>query len=90
MLFMVVERFKPGSLESVGERFRRSGRMLPEDVTYHASWMDCDGSRCFQIMEAAHPSLLDAWIACWRDLVEFEVVAVQTSSDFWASRQPES
>ena len=36
MLFMVIERFKGGDARSVGERFRHSGRMLPEGVAYHA------------------------------------------------------
>ncbi len=40
MLFMVIERFKDGNARLVGERFRQSGRMLPEGVAYHASWVD--------------------------------------------------
>jgi hypothetical protein len=38
VLFMVMERFKHGDAGPFGERFRREGRMLPEGVTYHASW----------------------------------------------------
>jgi hypothetical protein len=49
MLFMVVERFKGGDVTAIGERFEHRGRMLPEDVTYHASWVDADGGRCFQV-----------------------------------------
>jgi hypothetical protein len=89
MLFMVIERFKPGSLNAIGERFRLSGRMLPEGVEYRASWVDAAGSRCYQIMEAAEPELLNLWISRWHDLVDFEVVPVLTSSDFWAGRQPD-
>jgi len=55
MLFMVIERFKHGDATLVGERFKGSGRMLPDDVVYHASWVDSAGTRCFQIMEASHP-----------------------------------
>ncbi len=40
MLFMVIERFKDGNAQAAGERFRHSGRMLPEGVEYHASWVD--------------------------------------------------
>jgi hypothetical protein len=86
MLFMVIEHFKPGSTVKVGERFRQSGRMLPEGVTYHASWVDLTGARCFQIMEAASPELLQTWVRHWNDLVEFEIVPVQTSAEFWNSR----
>jgi hypothetical protein len=84
MLFMVIERFRDGNPRVVGERFERSGRMLPEGVFYHASWVDSTGTRCFQVMEAAHPELLEAWMRRWDDLIEFEVVPVLTSTDFWA------
>jgi len=40
MLFMVIERFKHADPKPIGERFRQSGRRLPEGVTYHASWVD--------------------------------------------------
>jgi hypothetical protein len=52
MLFMVIESFKRGDPAPVGERFKVCGRMLPDGVTYQASWIDETGSRCFQIMEA--------------------------------------
>jgi len=83
MLYMVIERFK--DLHAVGERFQRQGRMLPDGLQYHASWMVPDGSRCFQLMETADPALLQHWIARWADLVDFEVVPVLTSQEFWAS-----
>jgi Protein of unknown function (DUF3303) len=83
MLFMVIERFKGGT-RLVEERFKRDGRMLPEDVDYIASWVVEDGSRCFQLMEAPDRAALNPWIARWEDLVAFEVSAVLTSAEFWA------
>lgn len=83
MLFMVIERFKHGDAAPVGERFRRSGRMLPEGVAYHASWVDSTGARCFQVMEAPQRETLDAWVQRWSDLIDFEIVPVQTSGEFW-------
>ena len=83
MLFMVIERFKNGDPGPVGERFQRDGRMLPDDVDYVASWMEPDGSRCFQLMEAPSVEALSPWIARWADLVDFEVSVVETSSYFW-------
>jgi hypothetical protein len=53
MLFMVIEYFKNDDPKPVGERFRQSGRMLPEGVIYLASWIDAPNSRCFQIMGSA-------------------------------------
>ena len=88
MLFMMIERPRDGDFTAVGHRFRRSGRMLPEGVIYHASWIDSPNFRCFQIMEAPDRESLEPWIAAWDDLVDFEVVPVQTSADFWATVQP--
>jgi hypothetical protein len=86
---MVIERFKDGDARPIGERFKLSGRMLPEGVTYHASWVDAGGTRCFQIMEAPDVESLNAWITRWQDLVDFEIVPVLTSPDFWAKKQLE-
>lgn len=61
--------------------------MLPDGVVYHGSWIEPDGTRCFQIMEAPTRELLDAWIDRWRDLVDFEVIPVLTSGDSWAKAQ---
>ncbi len=86
MLFMVIERFHAGNADPAGERFARQGRMLPEGVLYRASWMEPDGTRCFQLMEAPDARSLDAWIARWSDLVEFEIAPVLESSEFWGAR----
>ena len=80
---MVIENFKNGDARSVGERFKEQGRMLPEGVAYHASWIDPAAARCFQIMEAEDATLLDRWVECWSDLVDFEVIPVMRSADFW-------
>jgi len=87
MLFMVIEHFRPDSLKRIGERFRRDGRMLPEGVTYHASWIDAASNRCFQVMEAQQPESLNLWVSRWNDLIDFEIVPVLTSADFWAKAQ---
>lgn len=87
VLFMVIEHFKPGALQQIGERFQQKGRMMPDGVTYHASWVDLTGARCFQVMESPQRDLLDLWMSHWSDLVDFEVTPVLTSSEFWAARQ---
>ena len=84
MLLMIIERFKQGDPRPAGERFKSRGRMLPEGVVYQASWMETTGSRCFQIMEAPNVEALGAWVRRWDDLVDFEIVPVVTSADFWA------
>ena len=85
MLFLVVERFRGADPGPMGERFRREGRMLPEGVLYHASWVDPAALRCYQILEAPGRQSLDGWIERWDDLVEFEIIPVVPSVEFWAS-----
>jgi hypothetical protein len=81
MLFMVVERWK--NTIAVGERAQRRGRMLPADVVYHASWIDPQTQRCFQLMEAPSREALEPWARAWIDLMELDIVPVITSAEFW-------
>jgi hypothetical protein len=83
MLFMVIEHFK--DVTAIGERFRVKGRMLPEGVTYQASWIDASRERCFQLMESPDEKSLRPWLEAWSDLVEFEIVPVITSAEFWST-----
>ena len=84
MLIMVIEKFKNGDAKAIGERFRGEGRMLPVGVVYHASWIDEEKMRCFQIMEAPNAEALRPWIERWNDLVEFDVAPVVSSTEFWS------
>ena len=84
MLYMVIEHFRNGDAKPIGERFQLRGRMLPEGLTYQASWIDAKNARCFQVMETQDPALLTAWIKNWDDLVEFEVIPVQSSGEYWS------
>jgi Protein of unknown function (DUF3303) len=89
MLFMVIEDFKNGNPRPIRERFIRNGRMLPEGVIYHASWVDPANARCFQVMEAKDSNALQAWTNCWTDLVEFEIVPVLSSQEYWREMSQE-
>jgi len=84
---MVIERFKAGKVAAIGRRFKEKGRMLPQGVTYDASWVDAAGERCYQVMEAPSAELLNEWVRRWEDLVEFEIVPVVTSAEFWRDRK---
>jgi len=89
MLYMVIERYRPGQAPEVYRRFRDRGRMAPAGLRYLSSWVDLDFERCFQLMEADDASLIDAWTGRWNDLVEFEVVPVRTSAEAAAAIAPE-
>jgi hypothetical protein len=78
---MVVEHFKKGDPIPVYRRFRDHGRLAPQGLTYVSSWVDTKLERCYQIMEADNPLLLDEWIAHWRDIIDFEVHPVMTSAE---------
>jgi hypothetical protein len=85
MLFMVIEQFRDGDPQPVRARFLECGRMLPDNVTYHASWIDPARARCFQVMEATDAAALQPWIDAWADVVRFEVIPVLASADYWSS-----
>ena len=72
--YMVVETFLPGCKDKIYERFHQKGRLLPDGLEYVNSWLEKDGDRCFQLMETDDPSLFEAWLEQWKDLVAMEVV----------------
>lgn len=80
-LYMVVEHFKDSNAVPVYRRFRDRGRLAPEGLVYVSSWVDDKFERCYQLMETHDRKLLDAWIANWSDLVDFEVYPVMTSQE---------
>ena len=87
MLFMVIEHFRDA--RAVHQRLVKHGRMLPDGVTYCASWVEPVRRRCFQLMDAEDVNALQPWIARWADLVDFDVVPVVESSTYWAALAPE-
>ena len=82
MLFMVIENFRPGQAPAIYRRFREKGRMAPAGVQYISSWVDLGFGRCFQVMEAES--------ANWDDLIDFEVIAVRTSTEAAAAIESQS
>lgn len=80
-MYMVVEHFRDGDAIPVYRRFRDRGRLAPDGLTYLSSWVDEDLARCYQLMETDDRALLDAWIANWSDIVDFEVYPVMTSAE---------
>jgi hypothetical protein len=63
--------------------------MAPEGLRYVSSWVDLKFERCFQVMEADSETLFREWTLSWEDLIEFEIVAVRTSSEAAAAIAPE-
>ena len=76
---MVIERFK--DVPAIYQRLREKGRMMPEGLQYVSSWIDVDMKTCWQLMRAENESLFRAWTDNWKDLMDFEVVSVRTSSE---------
>jgi hypothetical protein len=77
---MVIERFKNRDSKSVYERYHQKGRMLPSGLKYLGSWTESTLARCFQLMECEDISLFDEWTSHWNDLIDFEIVPVQTGA----------
>ncbi len=61
--------------------------MMTDDLVYHSSWIDAENARCFQVMEAASAEMLNAWTSCWDDLIDFEIIPVLSSHEYWARFQ---
>ena len=85
MLFMIVERYRPGVADRIYQRVRERGRMMPPGLEYVDSWVTMDVSRCFQLMRTDNQDLLAEWMSAWSDLIEFEVTQVQSSAEAAAS-----
>lgn len=58
--------------------------MFGPELTFVSSWIGEDGRTCYQLMEATGPEAFESWTAAWADLVDFEIVAVAPSAEFWA------
>ena len=75
MLYMIVERFAGNDLRPVYRHLRAHGRGLPDGLSFVASWVESDHSRCFQLMETDDRALIDKWIEHWEGTgVTFEEV----------------
>jgi len=59
MLYMIVENFRGGDAVPVYRRFRDRGRLAPDGLHYHGSWVTDDFRRCFQVMECDDRVLLE-------------------------------
>ena len=80
MNFLVIERFRGGNPRPVYARFQSEGRLAPAGLSYVSSWISEDLGTCYQVMSGDR-ALLDAWMARWSDLVDFEVIPVLTSAE---------
>ena len=80
MLYMVIEHYKtPGALE-IYRRAGMQGRLMPDGLEYVSSWVDLNFTKCFQLMKTDEEKLFEQWITQWKDLVDFEIIPVQTSA----------
>jgi len=81
MLYMVIERFKPGAAPDIYRRFEENGRMMPDGLEYVSSWISQDLNTCWQVMQTDDLSLFDQWTSNWNDLMDFEIIPVRTSAE---------
>ena len=78
---MIIERFHPGTVKLLYERFAEKGRLMPDGVEYINSWIDENVSTCYQVMQSDSIDKIQVWISCWDDLADFEVIPVITSAE---------
>jgi Protein of unknown function (DUF3303) len=75
-----------GSVEVRRQR-QPLGVLGPGNVIGTALALTGEPSPIYQVMGAPDRATLEVWIGRWSDLVDFEVVPVLTSSEFWARRR---
>lgn len=80
MLFIVIERFRGSAAPGAYRRFNEQGRLAPDDIKTHGSWVAADLSLCVQIIEAENLSSVQRWVANWLDLIEFEILPAASGS----------
>jgi len=78
---MVIEHYRDHNARAVYQRFREKGRMMPEGLSYVASWVEPSFNRCFQVMECVDEALIKEWSQNWDDLIDFEITRVLTSAE---------
>lgn len=81
MLYMIIEKFHPGSGKALYQRFEEKGRMIPPGLNYINSWIDEQVTTCFQVMETDDLEKLHEWISHWNDLADFEIIPVISSAE---------
>jgi hypothetical protein len=80
MQFMIIEKFRPGKVKEMYQRFTDKGRMLPPGVNYVNSWINEEVTVCYQLMESDSLESLQVWTSHWADLVDFEIIPVISST----------
>lgn len=88
MLFMVIERFPPGSVPAIYRRLREEGRSLPDGLSNVNSLIEANLGRCFQLMECDDARLLQEWVLRWNGKIDAEIVPVASSRETQAVVQP--
>ena len=81
MNYMIIERFHPGKVKELYQRFDEKGRMLPKGVLYVDSWINEDMTICYQVMESDSIDKLHEWISNWNDIVDFKIIPVIRSAE---------
>lgn len=79
--YMIIEKFHPGKVKQLYDRYDEQGRLLPPGVTYINSWIDDKVEICFQLMESESREALQPWIDAWSDVCDFEVYPVIGSAE---------
>ncbi len=79
--FLVIETYKRGKTAAIYERFSKKGRMMPQKVEYVDSWVEENLQKCYQVMKSESLDTLLEWVKHWKDLVDFEIIPVLTSTE---------
>nr|WP_292183967.1 DUF3303 family protein [Mesorhizobium sp.] len=57
----MIEDFRGRDRKEIYRRFRDRGRLMPDGLRLHHSWISADMGRCFILMETDDVTLLQRW-----------------------------
>jgi hypothetical protein len=81
MLFMVSYSLRPDVRDITQNRFKTTGGLPGAGVKMLGRWHAVGGNRGYTLAESSDGIALGKWLQDWTDLLEFDVVPVNTDED---------
>ena len=81
MQFMVTYVFSPDARNAAQERFKKTGGQPGAGVKMLGRWHAIAGCHGFVLAESNDGVAIGKWMQEWTDLLEFDVIPVNTDED---------
>jgi len=81
MLFMITYAFVPEIRDEAQQRFKKTGGLPGAGVKMLGRWHNLGGHSGFILVESNDSVAIGKWIQEWTDLLEFDIVPVNSDED---------